>query len=79
MDINQIIAQVKEKFGDKIDVDKVKVWLSSIDLSKVSLPEIMEKLKASGMAGAGDLKGAAESLKSKASDLLGGLKGKLGH
>ncbi len=76
MDINQIINEVKAKFGDKIDVEKITTMLKGIDLSKVSLPEIMEKIKASGLAGASNVQSTIESLKDKASGMLGGLMGK---
>lgn len=77
MDINQIITAVKEKFGDKVDVAKITTLLQGLDLSKISLPEIMEKVKESGLVGASNLQGAVEGLKDKAGDLLGGLMGKL--
>ena len=43
MDIQSIIGGLKEKFGDSFDVTKVTAMLKDVDLSKISMPEIMEK------------------------------------
>lgn len=77
MDIQQIIAQLQTKFGDKIDIAKITDMLKGLDLSNLSLSDIIDKLKAANLLGGldGATGNLVDGLKDKASDLLGGMLG----
>lgn len=80
MDIQQIIAQLKDKFGDNFDIAKVTSALKDLDLKNLDFSEIVSKLHASGLlnnVNLDSLKGSVlDSLKEKAGGMLGGLFGK---
>ena len=88
MDIQAIIAQLKEKFGDSFDISKVTDALKGIDLKNLNFAEIVSKLHADGLLKNVNLdslkdnamdaiKGnAMDALKEKAGGMLGGLFGK---
>lgn len=75
MDIQQIISQLQDKFGNSFDVAKVTNLLKGLDLSKISFNEIVSKLTAGGLLGDlnGKQEGLVDELKGKAGDMLGGL------
>lgn len=78
MDIQQIIAQLQEKFGNSIDISKITNILKGMDLKNLSLSDIIAKLKADGVLG--NLDGVKDNLvdglKDKAAGMLGGMFGK---
>lgn len=80
MDIQEILAQLKEKFGDSFDVSKVTNALKTIDIKNISLPEIISKLHADGLldkVGLDSIKGnVIDGLKNKAGNMFGGMFGK---
>lgn len=83
MDIQEILNQLKEKFGDSLDMGKITNALKSIDLKNLSFPDIVSKLHADGLLGdvknlnLDSLKGnVLEGLKNKAGGMLGGIFGK---
>lgn len=69
MNIQEIIAQLKEKFSD-IDVSKVTQHLQGLDLKNLNLTEIISKLHAEGLL---KNEGLVDNIKEKAGDLLGNL------
>lgn len=75
MDIQEIIAQLKDKFGDKVDVAAVTEHFKDQDTSKFSFAEIIEKVKGKGLVGDLDGDGIEEStideIKGKISSLFG--------
>ncbi|MDE6017986.1 MAG: hypothetical protein K2G85_04135 [Muribaculaceae bacterium] len=80
MDIQQIIGQLKDKFGDNFDIAKVTSALKGLDLKNLDFAEIVSKLHASGLldnVNLDSLKGnVLDGLKEKAGGMLGGLFGK---
>ncbi len=76
MDIQSIIGGLKEKFGDSFDVTKVTAMLKDVDLSKISMPEIMEKVKSAGLIGDLDGDGVKESLFEELKGKVGSMFGK---
>ncbi|MBD5278269.1 MAG: hypothetical protein HDS32_03445 [Bacteroides sp.] len=80
MDIQQIIAHLKENFGDNFDIAKVTSALKGIDLKNLNISEIVSKLHADGLlenVNLDSLKGnVIDGLKEKAGGMLGGLFGK---
>lgn len=80
MDIQEIISQLKDKFGDSFDISKVTGVLKSLDLKNLSLTDIISKLTADGLLGKGGLDNVKDNvidgLKSKAGSMLGGIFGK---
>lgn len=75
MEIQSIIAQLKDKFGDKIDVATITEKLKGMDLGNFSMTEIIEKVKGAGLIGDLDGDGVKESvideIKGKIGDLFG--------
>lgn len=80
MEINEIISQLKDKFGDSVNVSQITEKLKGFDHSKMSFTEIVAKLKDGNILGDLDGDGQVESvmdeLKGKASQMLGGIFGK---
>ncbi len=80
MDIQQIIAHLKENFGDNFDIAKVTSALKGFDLKNLNITEIVSKLHADGLlnnVNLDSLKGnVLDGLKEKAGGMLGGLFGK---
>lgn len=80
MDIQEILAQLKEKFGDSFDIAKVTSALKGFDLKNLSLTDIISKLHADGLLkniGLDNVKdNVIEGLKNKAGGMLGGIFGK---
>lgn len=73
MNIQEILAQLKEKFGDSFDISKVTTLLQGLDLKNLNLSDIISKLNAEGLLKNDDL---IDSLKNKAGGMLGNLFGK---
>lgn len=89
MDIQQVIANLKEKFGDKIDTAAITAKLQGMNLKGMDMTQIIAKLKAEGgtisekLGGLiGDLDGDGvkesplEEIKGKASQMFGSVFGK---
>lgn len=80
MDIQEILSQLKDKFGNSFDVSKVTSALKLLDLKNLSLPDIISKLTADGLLGKAGLDSVKDNvidgLKSKAGSMLGGMFGK---
>ena len=80
MDIQQIIAHLKENFGDNFDIAKVTNALKGFDLKNLNITEIVSKLHADGLlknVNLDSVKGnVIDGLKEKAGGMLGGLFGK---
>ncbi|MBD5211056.1 MAG: hypothetical protein HDS69_10905 [Bacteroidales bacterium] len=72
MDIQNIISELKTKFGDKLDISAVKEHLKDIDTSKLSFNEIVAKIKSKGLVGDLDGDGVQESAFDE-------IKGKIGN
>ncbi len=83
MDIQEILGQLKDKFGDSFDISKVTSALKLLDLKNLSLTDIISKLHADGLlSNVGHLgldnvkENVVEGLKNKAGGMLGGIFGK---
>lgn len=76
MDIQKIVADLKEKFGDKIDVAAVQEHFKGADLSKLSFTEIVAKVKDGGLLGDLDGDGVKESPIEEIKGKIGSLFGK---
>ena len=79
MDVQEIITQLTDKFGNSFDISKVTEALKGLDLKNLNLTEIVGKLHADGLLNNVEesLKGnVLEGLKEKAGGMLGGLFGK---
>ena len=83
MDIQEILGQLKDKFGDSFDITKVTNALKLLDLKNLSLTDIISKLHADGLlSNVGNLNldsvkdNVIDGLKNKAGGMLGGLFGK---
>lgn len=76
MDIQNILSELTSKFGDKIDIEKVKEHLSDIDTSKFSFSEIVEKIKGAGILGDLDGDGVKESAFEEIKGKIGSMFGK---
>ncbi len=80
MEINEIISQLRDKFGDSVNVEQITEKLNGFDHSKMSFTEIVAKLKNGNILGDLDGDGKVEStvdeLKGKASEMFGGIFGK---
>ena len=80
MDIQQIIGQLTQHFGDNFDIAKVTSALKGFDLKNLDFKEIVSKLHADGLlnnVNLDSLKGnVLDGLKEKAGGMLGGLFGK---
>lgn len=78
MEIQEIIGQLKDKFGDKVDFSQITEKLKGMDLSKfANISQVVSHLKDGGLLGDLDGDGVQESfteeIKGKASELLGGI------
>ena len=75
MDIQNVMTELKSKFGDKFDVSAVTEHLKGIDLNNFSMSEIVEKVKNAGflkdLDGDGKEEGIIEEIKGKFSGLFG--------
>ena len=80
MEINEIISQLKDKFGNSVNVEQITEKLNGFDHSKMSFTEIVAKLKDGNILGDLDGDGKVEStideFKGKASQMFGGIFGK---
>lgn len=76
MDIQSIIAELKDKFGDKIDIAAVTEHFKGTDLSNFSMSEIVEKVKGAGFLGDLDGDGVKEGLFDEIKGKIGGIFGK---
>ncbi|MCM1255680.1 MAG: hypothetical protein NC221_06150 [Duncaniella sp.] len=61
MDIQSVLSELTSKFGDSFDVTKVTEHLNGLDLSNLSMTEIIEKVKGKGLVGDLDGDGVVES------------------
>lgn len=79
MEINEIISQLQDKFGNSLDITKITELFKGADLSKFSFEDIISKVKGAGLLGDLDGDGVQESLgeelMGKAKDILGGIFG----
>jgi len=73
MEITEIITSLKEKFGDKINVSKIKEMLKSESGEKLSMSEIIEKAKKGGLLGDLDGDGKVESAFDEIKGKIGGI------
>ena len=77
MDIKNIVSQLEEKLGKKVDVSKVQNLLSGIDTSKLSPSQIIDtlktKLSVGDLDGDGKVESLTEEVKGKAQQMMGGL------
>lgn len=75
MDIQNIMSELKSKFGDKIDVSAVTEHFKDVDMSKFSMSEIVDKVKNAGflkdLDGDGKEEGIIEEIKGKFSSMFG--------
>lgn len=80
MNIQEVISQLTEKFGNSFDISKVTELLKTLDLKNLSLTDIIAKLQTSGLLDNVNLDsvkgGMLDGLKSKAGNILGGILGK---
>ena len=80
MDIQQIIGQLTQHFGDNFDISKVTSALKGFDLKNLDFKDIVSKLHADGLLSNINLDSlkdnAMDALKEKAGGMLGGLFGK---
>ena len=80
MEINELIGQLKDKFGDTVNVSQITEKLKGFDHSKMSFTEIVAKLKEGSLLGDLDGDGKVEStideIKGKAAQMFGGVFGK---
>ncbi|MDE6266823.1 MAG: hypothetical protein K2M07_05675 [Muribaculaceae bacterium] len=80
MDIQGIIKQLTEQFGNNFDVAKVTEALKTIDFKNLSFSDIVSKLSSQGLLQNVNLDGVKENvmeeLKHKAGGMLGGMFGK---
>ncbi len=72
MEIQEVIAQIKDKFGDKVDISAITEKLKDVDLSKFNFNEILDKLNLSNLVGDGVQESFFEEVKGK----IGGMFGK---
>lgn len=61
MEINEIISQLKDKFGNSVNVEQITEKLNGFDHSKMSFTEIVAKLKDGNILGDLDGDGKVES------------------
>lgn len=73
MEISEIINNLKEKFGDKLDVAKVKEMLQNEKGKMPSMSEIIAKLKSGGLLGDLDGDGKVESTMDELKGKIGGM------
>ena len=77
MDIKNIVSQLEEKLGHKVDVSKVQAMLSGIDTSKFSPSELVAQLQSKfhvgDLDGDGKVESLTDELKGKAQQMMGGL------
>ena len=80
MDIQQIIGQLTQHFGNNFDISKVTSALKGLDLKNLDFKDIVSKLHADGLLNNINLdsvKGnVLDGLKEKAGGMLGGIFGK---
>lgn len=76
MDIQNILSQLKDKFGSNFNVAAVTEHLKSIDTSKLSVSEIIDKIKNAGLIGDLDGDGVKESPLEEINGKIGSLFGK---
>ncbi len=76
MDVQNIIGELKSKFGDKFDISAVTEHLKGIDTSKFSFSEIVEKIKGKGLIGDLDGDGVKESPIEEIKGKIGSIFGK---
>ena len=76
MEIQEVITQIKDKFGDKVDISAITEKLKGIDLSKFNFNEILDKLNLSNLVGDLDGDGVKESFLDEMKGKISGMFGK---
>ena len=80
MDIQAIISQLTQHFGNNFDIAKVTSALKGIDLKNLDFKDIVSKLHADGLLNNINLDSVKgnmlDGLKEKAGGMLGGIFGK---
>ena len=76
MEIQEVIAQIKDKFGDKVDISSITEKLKDVDLSKFNFNEILDKLNLYNLVGDLDGDGVQESFFEEVKGKIGGMFGK---
>lgn len=76
MDIQNILSELTSKFGGSFDVTKVTEHLNGLDLNNLSMTEIIEKVKGSGLVGDLDGDGVVESTFDEIKGKIGSIFGK---
>lgn len=75
MDFKEIIGQLQDKFGDKIDVNAITEHFKGVDTSKFSIGDVVEKIKNAGflgdLDGDGVKEGFIEEIKGKIGNMFG--------
>lgn len=75
MDIQTVLAELTSKFGGNLDISAITKQLQGMDLSKLSMTDIITKVQQSGLIGDLDGDGVQESLIDEIKGKLGGLFG----
>lgn len=75
MEIQSVITQLKDKFGDQFDVTQITEKLKGMDLSNFSMSEIVDKFKGEGLLGDLDGDGVKESIFAEIKGKVGSLFG----
>lgn len=75
MDIQTVLAELTSKFGGNLDISAITKQLQGMDLSKLSMTDIIAKVQQSGLIGDLDGDGVQESLIDEIKGKLGGLFG----
>ena len=76
MDIQEMVGQFKDKFGDKIDVAAIKEHFKGVDTKNLSMSDLIKKAKEANLLGDLDGDGKEEGLIEEIKGKLGGLFGK---
>ena len=75
MDIQEIVGQLSDKFGNKVNVDAITAHFKGMDTSKMSFNDIISKAKDANLLGDldgdGDEEGLFEEIKGKIGSLFG--------
>ncbi len=78
MDIQTVIAELTSKFGKNIDTTAITKMLQGVDLSKLSMTDIIAKVQQGGLLGDLDGDGVQESLIDEIKGMVGNKLGGLG-
>lgn len=78
MDIQTVVAELTSKFGKNIDTTAITKMLQGVDLSKLSMTDIIAKVQQGGLLGDLDGDGVQESLIDEIKGMVGNKLGGLG-